>query len=107
MIKFVAGYLSSSISIISEAVHSLSDLCASFIAFMSVQKSKLPPDVDHQFGHQKYEDLAGLIEGLLIILQAFISSMKRVQKLFFTKSTQLMSTWALLLCWFQVLLISL
>ena len=67
LIKVVAGIISGSISIISEAVHSLSDLCASFIAFVSVKKSKLPPDDDHQFGHQKYEDLAGLIEGLLII----------------------------------------
>ena len=85
LIKFVAGYLSSSISIISEAVHSLSDLCASFIAFISVKKSKLPPDIDHQFGHQKYEDLAGLIEGLLIIFAGIYIIYEACSKIIFHK----------------------
>ena len=85
LIKVVAGFISGSISIISEAVHSLSDLCASFIAFVSVKKSKLPPDVDHQFGHQKYEDLAGLIEGLLIIFAGVYIIYEACSKIIFHK----------------------
>ena len=70
VLKFIAGCISGSISIISEAVHSCSDLLASVITLFSVHKSEQPADFDHQFGHGKYEDLSGLIEGILIILAA-------------------------------------
>ncbi len=81
LLKLVAGALSGAISIISEAIHSMSDLLASFLAFFSVSKSSLPADEDHQFGHGKYEDLSGLIEGFLIILASlyiFYEAAKRV-----------------------------
>lgn len=68
LLKLMAGYISGSISIISEAIHSGSDLLASIIAFYAVHKSDKPADSDHQFGHGKYEDVAGFIEGCLIIL---------------------------------------
>ena len=70
ILKLIAGFISGSISIISEAVHSCSDLLASVITLFSVHKSEQPADFDHQFGHGKYEDLSGLIEGILIILAA-------------------------------------
>ena len=69
-LKIVVGIISGSISIISEALHSLVVLAASFIAFFSVLKSSEPADDDHPFGHGKYEDLAGFIEALLIIITA-------------------------------------
>ncbi len=67
ILKLIAGFLSGSISIISEAVHSTSDLLASFLALFAVSKSSEPADEKHQFGHGKYEDFSGLIEGSLII----------------------------------------
>lgn len=69
-LKIVVGLISGSISILSEALHSLVDLVASFIAFFSVMKSSEPADDDHPFGHGKYEDLAGFVEALLIIVTA-------------------------------------
>ncbi|HJJ48523.1 MAG TPA: cation diffusion facilitator family transporter [Methanocorpusculum sp.] len=65
--KLIAGILSGSVSIISEAIHSGLDLLASLIAFFSVRKSSLPPDKDHAFGHGKYEDASGIIEAVLIV----------------------------------------
>ncbi len=71
LLKIAAGIISGSLSIISEAIHSMSDLLASFITFFSVMKSSQPADTDHPFGHGKYEDMSGFIEGLLIILASF------------------------------------
>ena len=68
ILKFIAGFISGSISIISEAVHSMSDLLASFLTFFAVSRSSEPADSDHPFGHGKYEDMAGFIEGILIVL---------------------------------------
>ena len=68
ILKLITGFLSGSVSIISEAIHSGSDFIASLIAFIAVHKSEKPADSDHQYGHGKYEDVAGYIEGCLIIL---------------------------------------
>lgn len=81
VMKIAAGLISGSISIISEALHSLADLAASFIAYFSIVKSSEPADDDHPFGHGKYEDLAGFIEALLIILTAFYIFYIAVEKL--------------------------
>ncbi len=70
LIKITAGVLSGSISVLSEALHSLADLSASCLAYFSVSKSSKPADENHPFGHGKYEDLAGFIEAILIILTA-------------------------------------
>ena len=69
--KLVAGIMSGSIGIISEAIHSMSDFLASVIAFFAVSRSSEPADEDHQFGHGRYEDVAGFIEGILIVLASF------------------------------------
>lgn len=68
ILKFVTGVVTGSFSVISEAIHSMSDLLASFIAFFAVKKASEPADKEHAFGHGKYEDFSGLIEGFLIIL---------------------------------------
>ena len=65
--KIIAGMVSGSISIISEAIHSLSDFLASVLTFFAVTRSAEPADKDHPFGHGKYEDMSGFIEGGLII----------------------------------------
>ena len=79
--KIVVGIISGSISILSEAIHSMSDLLASALTLFSVNKSSKPADKDHPYGHGKYEDMAGFIEGLLIIFAAFFIVYKSVQKI--------------------------
>ena len=71
-IKLAAGAITGSIAIITEAVHSLIDLVASVIAFVSVRKADEPADADHPYGHEKVESLAATIEGMLILVGAGI-----------------------------------
>jgi cation diffusion facilitator family transporter len=71
-IKLAAGAITGSIAILTEAVHSLIDLVASVIAFLSVRKADEPADADHPYGHEKVESLAATIEGLLILVGAGI-----------------------------------
>lgn len=71
-IKLAAGAITGSIAILTEAVHSLIDLVASVIAFVSVRKADEPADADHPYGHEKVESLAATIEGMLILVGAGI-----------------------------------
>jgi cation diffusion facilitator family transporter len=69
-LKLAAGAITGSIAIITEAVHSLIDLVASVIAFFSVRKADEPADAEHPYGHEKVENLAAAIEGMLILVGA-------------------------------------
>jgi cation diffusion facilitator family transporter len=69
-LKLAAGAITGSIAIITEAIHSLIDLVASVIAFFSVRKADEPADADHPYGHEKVENLAAAIEGMLILVGA-------------------------------------
>jgi cation diffusion facilitator family transporter len=71
-IKLAAGAITGSIAILTEAIHSLIDLVASVVAFVSVRKADEPADADHPYGHEKVESLAATIEGLLILVGAGI-----------------------------------
>jgi cation diffusion facilitator family transporter len=70
IMKLVAGLLSGSVSIISEAIHSGMDLLAAVIAFFSVKMSDTPPDTKHPYGHGKFENISGVIEAILIFIAA-------------------------------------
>jgi cation diffusion facilitator family transporter len=71
-LKLAAGAITGSIAIITEAIHSLIDLVASVIAFVSVRKADEPADEEHPYGHEKVENLAATIEGILILVGAAV-----------------------------------
>ena len=71
-LKLVAGVITGSIAIITEAVHSSIDLLASIVAWLSVRKADEPADADHPYGHAKIENLSAAIEGMLILVGAGI-----------------------------------
>ena len=71
-LKLAAGAITGSIAIITEAIHSLIDLVASVIAFISVRKADEPADAEHPYGHEKVENLAATIEGMLILVGAAV-----------------------------------
>ena len=66
--KFVAGVLGSSAAMIADAVHSLTDLISDAIVLLFARLSHKPADKDHNFGHGKYESLATLILGSILML---------------------------------------
>jgi cation diffusion facilitator family transporter len=66
-LKVVAGVLTGSVAILTEALHSSIDLLASFIAFFSVRRAEEPADASHRYGHEKFENAAAAAEGMLIL----------------------------------------
>jgi cation diffusion facilitator family transporter len=71
-LKIAAGAITGSIALLTEAAHSGIDLVASMIALVSVRKADEPPDREHQYGHEKAENLAAAIEGMLILVGAAV-----------------------------------
>lgn len=78
--KILAGILSGSVSIISEAIHSGMDLVASIVAFLAVRQSSKPADKEHPYGHGKIENLSGVVEGVLIFVAAALIIKEAIKK---------------------------
>lgn len=68
VLKLVAGAVTGSVAIITEAIHSAVDLVASFIAYFSVRQAEEPADASHRYGHEKFENVAAAAEGVLILI---------------------------------------
>ena len=80
LLKLIVGFMVGAVSLISEALHSGVDLVAALIAFWAVQKSVTPPDMEHDYGHGKYENLSAAVEALLIVGAALGIVYEAVQK---------------------------
>jgi cation diffusion facilitator family transporter len=80
-LKLAAAAITGSVAILSEAIHSLVDLAASVIAFVSVRRADEPADVEHPYGHEKLESLAASIEGMLILVGAGLIIYESVHRL--------------------------
>lgn len=53
---------------ISDAIHSFSDVLTTIIAFIGVKISKKAPDNSHPYGHERIECVASLFLGLLLMV---------------------------------------
>ena len=82
ILKLVAGVLSGSISVISEAIHSSIDLVVSIVAFLSVKISSRPADELHPYGYGKIENISGLIEGSLVLVASIIIILEAIRRIF-------------------------
>ena len=65
--KLVVWLISGSVSVLSEAAHSLADLLVTGMQVVSVRLAARPADENHAYGHGKFENLSAAIEALLIL----------------------------------------
>ena len=73
LMKLVAGVLSGSLAVLSDAAHSGLDLACAGLTFLSVRVSDRPADEDHTYGHGKIENLSSFAEaGLMGVSCAWI-----------------------------------
>ena len=64
--KFLAGFLAHSGAMVSDAVHSASDVLATFIVILGVKLAGRDADRDHPYGHERLECIAALILGVIL-----------------------------------------
>lgn len=81
ILKLWAGLVSSSIALIADAWHTLSDSVSSVIVLIGVWASGKPADRDHPFGHGRAELIASLIIGMLLAVIGFDFLMEGIKRL--------------------------
>ena len=66
--KFLAGIVANSGAMISDAVHSLSDVLSTFVVIAGVKISAKSNDEDHPYGHERMECVAAIILSVMLAL---------------------------------------
>lgn len=66
-LKFMAGIFGRSSAMVADAVHSLSDFVTDVIVLVFVKIASKPKDESHDYGHGKFETLATMIIGVILI----------------------------------------
>ncbi len=85
LVKFAVATVTGSVSLLSEAFHSATDILSSGIALASVRAAAAPPDEEHPFGHGKIESLAGFGESVLLLGIAVYVLVEAIARLLVTK----------------------
>ena len=91
--KLVAGLLSGSLALMSEAFHGLIDTGATLATYFAVRASGRPADDDHQFGHGKIEAVTALMETCLLAGLAAAVLFEAVRRLFAPPGDVVASPW--------------
>ena len=81
VVKVIAGTLTGSVAILTDAVHSSIDLIASVVAFVSIRKADEPADESHRYGHEKIENISAALEGILILVGSAVIVFEAVRRL--------------------------
>src|SRR5215218_10106275 len=75
-LKLAAGIHAGSLGLISEALHSGTDLVAALLTFFAIGVAGRPADRSHPYGHGKAEHLAALAEaGVLMLVSVAVAAL--------------------------------
>lgn len=80
-LKLGAGLASGSLGLVSEAIHSGTDLVAALLAFFALGVAARPADRTHAYGHAKAEHLSALAEGAVLVLVSTWIAIVAIQRI--------------------------
>lgn len=66
-LKLLAGFVANSAAMISDAIHTASDVLSTLVVIVSVKIANKKSDSDHQYGHERFESLGSLILAIMLL----------------------------------------
>ena len=87
-LKFVAWHVTGSVALYSDALESIVNVIAAFLAYFAVRVSHKDADQEHPHGHHKAEYLSAVGEGVLIIVAALMIVAEAVRAIQFPKAIE-------------------
>jgi len=92
-IKLGSGVASGSLGLVSEAVHSGTDLVAALLTFFALGVAGRPADPGHPYGHGKAEHLAALAEATILAVASLFISYRAISILGGSAESDVRATW--------------
>jgi cation diffusion facilitator family transporter len=81
LFKLAAGILAHSNAMISDAVHSASDVFSTFVVIIGIHLASKDSDADHPYGHERLECVAAILLSMLLFLTGLGIGYEAVQQL--------------------------
>ncbi len=82
IIKFIAGIVGHSSAMISDAFHSLSDVLSTIIVIIGVKLAKSDSDIDHQYGHERFECIAAILLSFMLFATGLAIGYAGIEKIY-------------------------
>lgn len=79
LFKAFAGLIAHSGAMISDAVHSASDVISSIIVIIGVKLSAKESDKEHPYGHERFECVAAIILAVILFMTGLMIGMEALQ----------------------------
>ncbi len=80
--KLFAGIISSSVAMISDAVHSASDIISTVVVIIGIRLASKDADTEHQYGHERLECAAAIILSAILALTGIGIGISGIEKVF-------------------------
>ena len=77
--KFFAGIWANSGAMISDAIHSASDVFSTFIVIIGMKLSSKEPDKEHPYGHERMECVAAIVLAVILFITGLSIGSKATQ----------------------------
>lgn len=80
-LKSLAYLLTGSVALLSDTLESTQNVAAALLALLAIRFAQRPPDETHPFGHSKAEYFSAVLEGVLVVLAAFLIAKESIPRL--------------------------
>ena len=81
-IKFVVGVIANSGAMISDAIHSVSDVFSTIIVMIGANAAAKDPDQEHPYGHDRMECIAAIVLAIVLFITGIGVGITGVKKIF-------------------------
>ena len=92
-VKLATGLATHSLGLVSEAIHSGTDLVAALLTFFAVGVAARPADAAHTYGHGKAEHLAALAEASILVLASLFVAARAIMRLTGSSHANVHAAW--------------
>ena len=81
-IKFVVGVIANAGAMISDAIHSVSDVFSTIIVMIGANAAAKDPDQEHPYGHDRMECIAAIVLAIVLFITGIGVGITGVKKIF-------------------------
>lgn len=96
VIKFFAGLVAHSGAMISDAIHSMSDVFSTVIVMIGVKLSSKEADKEHPYGHERLECVAAIILSIILLIVGIFIGKEGIDKIYSGEISEVPGTLALM-----------
>lgn len=82
ILKLLAGLIAHSNAMISDAIHSASDVFSTFVVMIGVKLSSKQADKEHPYGHERMECVAAIVLAMVLFITGLAIGMEAIQTIF-------------------------